>query len=399
MIFTFSSLERMNELVVKANKPVRKLGLPEITVELVTTREEDRVSESGRKYTVTVYDAEIRLPEQMVRVNDQNVVARLESIEGLNMVTRIGDYTGNLDEYQTAAICCQHCGYKRNRKGSWVVAKETGEKIQVGDSCVNLYFGVDVERILNTSFTVSGILGSDGGSSARFEPTADFIELVVWMTATKGFRTKKTSIEFGGASTASDAFFLVNDPPVGRGTEQVRLEWRRLWAEYRAWRTENFTQYPNLYAAVKDYWIEMETTSEFEHNCKVAMLSGSLKFSGLVAYATKMWVDALNKAAERERKAAEPRPVSQWVSEVGKRSEFCLTVRSVHSFETQFGVVVCYIFNDKSGNCFVWKSHTCPELTVGESYTLKGTVKEHSEYKGTKQTVLTRCTVYNPATV
>lgn len=393
-MFTFSSLERMNELVAKANKPVAKLGLPALTITSVTPREEPRETESGRKYTVTVFDAEITLPEQMVRVDGQEVVARLEQIEGLNMVTRISDYTGNLDAYQSAPICCQHCGYKRNRKGSWVIAKQSGEQIQVGDSCVNLYFGVDVERILNASYAVRGILGSDGGNGGHYEPVADFIELVVWMAASKGFRTKKAVMESGfGTSTASEASFLAYPAPTGRGTEQVRQEWNEKWAEFRTWRTENFTEYPSLYDAVKDYWIEKETASEFDHNCKVSILAGSLKFAGLVAYATKMWVDAVNKAAKAEREAKTPRPVSQHVGTVGTRSIFSLTLKNVFSFETMYGTTTCFIFTDEQGNCFVWKATANVSLTVGETYSVKGTIKEHSDYKGTKQTVLTRCSI------
>ena len=33
------------------------------------------------------------------------------------------------------------------------------------------------------------------------------------------------------------------------------------------------------------------------------------------------------------------------------------------------------------------------DIEEGKTYTIKGTVKEHSEYKGTKQTILTRCKI------
>lgn len=43
------------------------------------------------------------------------------------------------------------------------------------------------------------------------------------------------------------------------------------------------------------------------------------------------------------------------------------------------------------GNVFVWTTSTY--LNTNKEYTVKGTVKEHAEFKGTKQTVLTRCRV------
>jgi len=38
MLFTYSSVERMNELVEKANKSLRKIGISEIVIDSVKTR-------------------------------------------------------------------------------------------------------------------------------------------------------------------------------------------------------------------------------------------------------------------------------------------------------------------------------------------------------------------------
>lgn len=70
-----------------------------------------------------------------------------------------------------------------------------------------------------------------------------------------------------------------------------------------------------------------------------------------------------------------------------------------------------YIMEDADGNAFVWKTtnmlgmdvlkeerneskyYTFEGVHKGDTCTIKGTVKEHSEYKGVQQTVLTRCKV------
>ena len=53
---------------------------------------------------------------------------------------------------------------------------------------------------------------------------------------------------------------------------------------------------------------------------------------------------------------------------------------------------------DAAGNVYTWKTanNIGYEDAEGvwqkpEEFTIKGTVKEHSEYRGEKQTVLTRC--------
>jgi hypothetical protein len=48
-------------------------------------------------------------------------------------------------------------------------------------------------------------------------------------------------------------------------------------------------------------------------------------------------------------------------------------------------------FEDENGNILVWFTTTNPQKEIGSTITVTGTVKRHSEYKGTKQTELTRC--------
>lgn len=86
---------------------------------------------------------------------------------------------------------------------------------------------------------------------------------------------------------------------------------------------------------------------------------------------------------------------SDHVGEIGKRLK--IQVKYIHttSFEKSFygNVVTTYIhkFVDANSNVFIWKttSGICEEYDI--ELTLVGTVKEHSEYDGVKQTVLTRC--------
>lgn len=54
-----------------------------------------------------------------------------------------------------------------------------------------------------------------------------------------------------------------------------------------------------------------------------------------------------------------------------------------------------HTFRDADGNVLIWKtsSNSLPDMESGDQVQIKGTVKEHSEYKDEKQTVLTRCKV------
>jgi hypothetical protein len=82
--------------------------------------------------------------------------------------------------------------------------------------------------------------------------------------------------------------------------------------------------------------------------------------------------------------------VSQWFGEVGTRyKDLKLKVTFTTGFETAYGYSYLNKMEDEKGNVFVWFSANC--LNEGMTYTMNGTVKDHSEYNEVKQTVLTRC--------
>lgn len=92
-----------------------------------------------------------------------------------------------------------------------------------------------------------------------------------------------------------------------------------------------------------------------------------------------------------------PKTGSEYVGEVGGKLELSVTLKRVFQFETHFtysgeGSYI-YKFADAEGNTVTWK--TSKDLKIDEGWTglITGTVKEHSEYRGDKQTVLTRCKI------
>lgn len=90
---------------------------------------------------------------------------------------------------------------------------------------------------------------------------------------------------------------------------------------------------------------------------------------------------------------------SEWVGKVGDKIQMELTYTRSFSWDASpygyYGssVTFCHMFKDNQGNVIVWKTGLCLEADYGEKVLVKGTIKQHDEYKGTKQTVLTRCKV------
>lgn len=97
------------------------------------------------------------------------------------------------------------------------------------------------------------------------------------------------------------------------------------------------------------------------------------------------------------KEALAPKSESEYIGNVGDTVSITATLVSVHTFTTHFTYYgeTNYIFKfaDENGNTIVWKTSSWQDIKEGERYELKGKVKEHSEYKGDKQTVLTRCRI------
>lgn len=63
-----------------------------------------------------------------------------------------------------------------------------------------------------------------------------------------------------------------------------------------------------------------------------------------------------------------------------------------YTFDGFYGTTNVFTFKHGE-NILTWMTSSCPEIEVGEKILLTGTVKKHQEYKGIKQTVLSRCII------
>lgn len=117
------------------------------------------------------------------------------------------------------------------------------------------------------------------------------------------------------------------------------------------------------------------------------------------------------KAAEERRKAYEAqKAVSQYQGEVGDKIKIEIVESHTGHYETRFGFTTKYmnvhIMKDAAGNVYTWHTEcglgyetekgnyeSWHGIEEGERFTLAGTIKAHNEYKGEKQTVMTRCKI------
>lgn len=91
----------------------------------------------------------------------------------------------------------------------------------------------------------------------------------------------------------------------------------------------------------------------------------------------------------REQYVADHAPKTEYFGSIGDKVE--REVKLIHraGFDTMWGTT----FVDSEGHQFVWKTSCYLDQSEGSTLILRGTIKAHSEYRGSRQTELTRCKV------
>lgn len=82
---------------------------------------------------------------------------------------------------------------------------------------------------------------------------------------------------------------------------------------------------------------------------------------------------------------------SNHVGNIGDKVSIDVEVKeSIYSRNYGFYI---YKFSDANGNLFTWKTGNYYDLEKGQKVNLRGTIKNHSEYRMVKENILTRCKI------
>jgi hypothetical protein len=113
---------------------------------------------------------------------------------------------------------------------------------------------------------------------------------------------------------------------------------------------------------------------------------------------TRTDIETLKKNALRE---LEGTPDSEWYGDVGQKIGIDVKYVDSFSYETHYTyrgeTHIIYKFENELGQIFIWDTQSFNEKLAnanrGDVLHITGTIKDHSEYQGEKQTVLTRVKV------
>ena len=393
-------LERRDELVEKLEKLAKKAkryGAEGVswTISEPFERVEERTAWDGSKRKVRRTYINVKVSGPAPRVGPFTFLARIEHTEGGNLVDLVpGQELPDL-RFRTAAAHCDHCHTARDRKETFLVRHEDGSLAQVGRSCLRDYLGTDNPANIAWRFQWEREAREalwdeerEGRGGKFYFNTTEVIALTLAAVRIWGWCSK------GQAQGSEDL------NPTIRYVEAV------LYAETEGRSGKPTEERKRLEAEVTpEDWQEAELvrawasaggagSGDYAHNLAVlcAMDEIDPKRGGFVASA----VSAKARADEQELRRTQEREKnkdSQWLGSEGERLKDLLV-----TFESQrtigggyYGNTFLMKFRDEAGNIVSWFSSNCFSLRPGEQVKITGTVKAHNEYKGVRETVLTRC--------
>lgn len=316
---------------------------------------------------------DLTIDGEVIRKDGYAVVAKIEHLQGGNVVRTIG--TDCKPEWLTMKAHCDHCNGNHGQRITYIVRHEDGTEKQVGRTCLKDYCGINPQAVGLSKELEEIIEGMDaerydfeGHEIHPAQSTLEALALAVMLQRTKGYTASNE--QNSNKKMLTD---LVNQGEHADEADHKKAE------EIKA----------AILAMTND-----EAFAANVNNIKSLLECGYCKQGhfGYIAYAPlamERYAKRIEEQKQREAAKETQRQASGYIGEIGQRLTVDVAEMALlTSWETQWGWTYLYKFVDTAGNVLVWFASRCIE----ETKKIKATVKEHTERDGIKQTVITRCT-------
>lgn len=279
------------------------------------------------------------------------------------------------NKYRNIESKCNHCNINRKRNTTVLLQDlDAPEKIiQVGLTCLKEYTGISDIDVIKSYIDLQDIFSDEVyidhksyNSYPRYVKTIAYLAYSIEMIETEGYQKEITK-------------------------EQA---W---WKAYEHETNTIDKKYIKKVEDVLDFFAIRKFQNNFLENTKTLLSNEYSKMSGLIAYAYLAYQKQLEYEISQKEKVNK---MSNYVGNIGERIDIEVYLVRRFAFESFYGVQQLYIFKDEKNNLYKWKTSKYIVDSKGQSIEMnenkifmKGTIKAHEEYKGVKQTELTRCRI------
>ena len=381
------NMERLRKKIVRIQNKCAKYGC-EFRFEEVGEEYRDFTDKNGDEYTLRFVLVEA---EGHAVVNGWKFVASLDHTAKGNIINRACDIEVP-ERYYDCSPVCEHCGNERIKYAYIVMNVESGEFKMVGSSCLKDFtFGMSAEAVAKYMDGISELIQGEAvegcGYHDRYINREEFMRYASETIRHFGYAKNDPYSAIRSTASRAESYFGVDHGWNFPGDLREEYEREMMDCGFDASREEN----AELVKKACEWVLAHEDNSNYMHNLKVACANDyvSIATTGLLVSVFPTFDRELERQ-DRIRREAEAGASSEWVGEVGKRVSVKYSeIKLLTSWETMYGMTYVWKIVGDDGNIFTWKTGR----GVPEKGTITGTVKEHKEYRGVKQTELTRCRV------
>lgn len=273
---------------------------------------------------------------------------------------------------------CDHCGINRYRKSTFIVRSDKGEQVQVGSTCLKDFLGWNTNPVWILPPSDNDLFGEGGFGHSTPVYSVETILAAAW-ACIEAFGYVRS----GDEGSTKGTVLAVLDPrtPAERALAQkIR---------------PHIAESANAATMIRDFILSDEFSGYGEYVTNLKNIARSEfvepRFTGFLVSAPQAWTKARESSLIKQRENNEL--VNEFLGELGDKLELPVTLKSIRFIEGNYGVTSLYSFVTDDGHLVKWFSSRAVfrDGDVDRSFTLKGTVKKHDEYNGTKSTILTRC--------
>ena len=389
----FDALDGLKDRIAEANKKAARLDVEPLTLTLGETDTVEKFVGGFPTGEVLVF-VNGTITGTTPRLNGWAFIASLELFEDTAIIRSIpGEECP--PEHRNRGNTCDHCGHKRRRTVTYVVRHDDGTTKTVGRNCLKDFMGQsrhNPESIALLFRHVTELLesleegeayggGSSGGKTYDLKGTLELTSAVIsaygWVSKTMVDEGKA----YGDTTANLVREYLTAQPDKYKGDTELVA---KVDAARDAKRDTTDAE-----AAIA--WLtddDLDVSSDYIQSVQAIAKRGWVANKHM-GFACSIIQAYRREMARLAKEAAKALVNSQHMGTIGKRETFTLKVNRLIFSDGFYGLTIIHLMEDKDGNVFKWFS-SGPELDEGEFLTLKATVKDHGEYQGTKETVLTR---------
>ena len=368
-------IARLVKKGVKARLDVTREAVKDVPVKRLT--DEGVVEDTGLTEPVSVVDFDLTVDN-----------ANIGAWELLGTKERLGDgaiYRGNIpDEYKNANFDCQHCNTHRRRNKVAIIRHiDSGETKQVGYACLSDFIGCELGAFgalikgIDAIYLQANYFGDcDYMSHNYYYNVNQFLQIAYNCIIKYGYVKNNSVTEMTTTERISTAYSGITNEYVD--SEKVDTD---------------------LIDKIKQAFYDFAKShpSDFTHNVCTILEQTCVKhiYANYMYFVPTFYINKVKWDARRARAEQAKKELNdEYAGAVGDKITTEATLTGYSTFDGQYGCMYVYNFKDVHGHLLVWfTSKALTAVNEGDTITIKGTIKKLNDYKGIKQTVLTRCKV------